>query len=522
MQIPVAPGIPDIPPTRPHPGWIITTAIESLRTFIWALIPLLFSIRDRGALAMVAATVLFGLVMIAWRATEWRKIRYAAVDNTISLQSGVLGTSHKSVRPERIHAVDTIETPVHRLLGVSELRITTAGAGENLTIPAIGNTDAERLRRWIAVHRASTRPERESGDGNAVQESETPVVIRQMSPREVFVSGLTSGQIAPAAAIAAFGVRIVSEVLPESMVERIPWDPERLTPGGILALVFVGAIIAWGLSIAGAVLTNWNFTLARTPDSLIVTSGLLDRKQNVVAIRRIQGVSIVESLLRQPFGYASITIESAAAQHGSDDDAHVRQLFPFLKVADVSGLVREAVPEFAWIGEGVEFGRLPPRARRRYMMPVMRDFTLMTLLVCGIFAATSFGEWWFGLPVLLFLPPLLVHAERQFRDAGWWAGPGDKLAIRRRGIDRISTFTYGGRVQVRELSQSWFQRRAALGTIWLHTSSRTGSPTLSIKHLDYADGRVLLRALGPTSKQGLATRSSLPAMYFQGSAEEPV
>lgn len=505
--------VPEIPPTRPHPGWIVTAAISSMKTFVWALIPLLFSLRDRGAMAMAMATALFGIAIVAWRAAEWRRVHYSAMDETITVESGLLNVSRKSVRPERIHAVDAVETPVSRLLGIAELQITSAGAGENLTIPAIGTNEAEQLQRWIAAHRLERRAAGENTRTGQPSADTVPVVLRRLSAREVFLAGLTSGQIAPATAFTAFGIRIISDILPGSMVDRIPWDPDTFGAGSILALIALAAIFAWAVSILGSVLTNWDFTLSRTEDSLIISSGLLDRKHNSVAIRRIQGVSIVESLLRQPFGYASISLESAAAQRADLEGGSVRHLFPFLRVEDARELIRQALPGFDWIDEHAAFNSLPSRSRRRYLLPPARNISIIAIVAMLLLSASGQGAWWYGLSALALAPILVFHAERQFRDAGWWTGGNDRLVIRHRSIGRTTTYTLGNRVQIRELTQNWLQRRASLGTIWLQTSARGANATLRVVHVDYDAGLGLLRELRPPVRETQAAVAREPSPH---------
>jgi putative membrane protein len=485
----------DIPPSHPHPGWVITAAIEGFRSLIWALIPLLFSVRDRGGVAIVATTAAFGLAIVLWRAIQWRFITYSAENDTISLTTGVLGKSHKTVHPDRVHAVDTVEPPIGRLLGISELRISTAGSGETITIPAMSNADADQLRRWIAMKHAGTAATGSPDTGDAA--APVPQLICRLSFKEVLIAGLTSGRIAPALAISAFGVRVVTEVLPQRTIERIPFDPDQLTPMAIVALAGVAAVVAWGISILGSVIVNWNFTLERSGDLLVVTSGLFERQRNTIHVQRVQGLTIVEGILRQPFGCASIDIESAAPRRGSDEDSAQYRLVPFLPLDQAPRLIEAALPELRWVTEPVTLTRLPRRALRRYLVPVVRDWIVLAGLTSAILWRSTFGAWWFGLALLLVIPPLLVHAWLQHRDAGWAAGSDNHLVIRNRSIDRRTTYMSGKRVQIRELSQDWLQRRARLATFTLTTPARGHRAAMSVRHADRSDGDALLDHLSP-------------------------
>jgi putative membrane protein len=495
--LPADPEPGDIPPSRPHHAWIVTSAIEGFKTVIWALIPLLFSVRDRGASAMAVVTILFALGVVLWRALQWRNIWYAAQAGEITVTAGLVERSRKSVRAERIHAVDTVETPLGRSLGVSELRISTAGAAEALTIPAISRADAERLRAWIASVTAAPGDALEQRAEDGTAPSSQSRLIRRLSRREVLITGLTSGRIAPALALAAFGIRIVTDLLPERYLDRIPFDPDRLTPGTIAGLIAIAALLAWGLSILGSVMTLWDFTLQRTPESVIVTSGLIDRKQNTVGIQRIQGITVVEGILRQPFGLASITMENAARARSNEEFNDARTLFPLIRIGDVEALLADVLPELAWSEPEIAWRRLPERALRRYLMPVLLDFALVLVLAIAVLAVLPRVEWWYGLSLLPVLPLWLGHAYLQYRDAAWATDDDGRLFLRRRDLDRRTTMTARRRVQIRSLASSVFQRRAGLGSLTVTIAASGLRDRVTLHHVDATEGAELLDWLAP-------------------------
>jgi putative membrane protein len=326
-------------------------------------------------------------------------------------------------------------------------------------------------------------------------------VVHQMTGRDVLLAGLTAGRIAPALAIAAAAWRFGSDILPESLWQRVPFDPDQLTLTSVTALVFAAAIVAWGLSIAGAVLSLWDFTVRRTPDSLVVTKGLLDRKQNTIPVSRIQAVSVIEGVLRQPFGYASVNLESAARPHGEGESGDTRHLLPFVRKRDIPELLEVALPELAWEDADVVLQRLPERARSRYLVPVVRDFAIGLAVLCAVLSQLPRVEWWYGLALLPLLPIWLAFAWLQFRDAGWSLDDNDRLFVQQRSFDKALTVTRGRRVQVRELSSNILQRRANLATLTLRLATTGGRGTLTVHHLDQQDGEEMLARLGPQVRE---------------------
>ncbi|MEI2401171.1 PH domain-containing protein, partial [Paenibacillus phytohabitans] len=54
-----------------------------------------------------------------------------------------------------------------------------------------------------------------------------------------------------------------------------------------------------------------NFTVVKRDEELFITRGLIEKKQTTIPLTRIQAIRIGENLIRQPFGYATVYIESA-------------------------------------------------------------------------------------------------------------------------------------------------------------------------------------------------------------------
>jgi putative membrane protein len=498
LSAPLAPA--EIPPTRPHPGWIVSAAISSVRQLIAAFVAILFSVRDQGIVVITMAMLIPGLLIILWRVLQWRAMYYSAQKGAITLATGLLEKQVRTIQVERVQSVDTLETPIGRMLGVSEVQISAAGAAQPITIPALSAVDTDRLRDWIEASRAGAGPLAVE-QPVVVAEGAPAHVVHQMRGRDVLLAGLTAGRIAPALAIAAAAWRLGSDILPESIWQRVPFDPERLTVASVVALIGAAAIVAWGLSIAGAVLSLWDFTVRRTPDSLMVTRGLLDRKQNTIPISRIQAVSIVEGVLRQPFGYASVNLESAARPHGEGESGDSRHLMPFVRKRDVSELLATALPELAWDDADVALQRLPERARSRYLAPVIRDFAIALVVLCAVLSRLPRVEWWYGLALLPLLPVWLVLGYLQYRDTGWSIDRNDRLFVQQRSFDKALTVTRGRRVQLRELSSNVLQRRAGLATVTLRLATIGGRATLTVHHLDQQDGERLLMALSQRHRQ---------------------
>src|ERR687898_865441 len=232
-----------------------------------------------------------------------------------------------------------VEGIIQGAFGVVEVRIETAGGGASepdASLAALDQDAAQTLRREI-----------EGSERERSEKTAGPRVLRRLSTRALLLAGATSGQIGVAFSVLAIGFQFLDNFFPEDFVRRLV---ETLAPNWLMVVLILcpaGLLLAWLLAIAGTVLAYSGFTLSREGDYLYIKRGLLERREATIPLSRIQAVRISEGLLRQPFGLASLRVESA----GYGEDAGVSTtLFPLLPRDEVEELLAVAAPEFAVTG----------------------------------------------------------------------------------------------------------------------------------------------------------------------------
>ncbi len=500
---------------RFHPAYMLITMVRSIRGFIVPIGIAVFS-GSRGDLVwLLIAAGLAGLTVLNAVANWWMS-SYEITGRSLRLRTGWLNRQERAVAFERIQSIDIQEPPLARLLGVAQLRVETAaggGANADIVIEAIARDEATALRNQLLAERAQ-RTSRMAptataaasngswaaapdGPGPTAGEHRHPVpaagtvaagtvdtgtLIRSLSGGDLLIAGLTSSRIGPAAAILAavsqFGGDLVGSRV-ESVVESTVFGLTQV----VIGLIVIGGLIAWALSILGTVITFSGFTVRREEDNLVISSGLVERRRTTIPIHRVQSVTVKEGLFRQPFGLTSVHFVSAGYGGGQQNN-------------DVASLLERSLPAFAADVEAVrrDGQRLPERARRRYLtLPIVRDIALLAgaIVACALI---PFTEWWYGLVVLLFQS--WPWALLTYRDTRWlWDGE-DRLIVQGRSIARVVTIIPRRRVQFREVSQNWFQRRADLTTIGVRVAGTTFGNSATITHMDAGDANLLAGRLG--------------------------
>jgi len=492
-----------------HWAFIAIGALRNLRGWI---VPLAFVLLTQGLRGSRSDLIWYGIAAIATlfavgtSLAEWWMYRYRLSDRDITLKSGLVSKQERVIPFERIQAVNLAEAPLERLFGVVRLEIDTGAGGSQeseIALQAITHDEATALRAHLLAARQRLRGEAPEATAPTGDAAASPVgegtLIRKLTTRELLVAGATSGRIGAAAAIAGVLLQFGEELVPRNIWNRVPWEDAANAATSIqviASIVVTLGVLAWLISIAATALTYGGFELRREGDQLLVQYGLLDRRRVTIPIRRIQAIRIVETPLRQPFGYAEVRFDLAGlgAEEGSRG-----VLSPLLPRREVDALLEAACPAFAFDPGTRPIRTLPARARRRYLVAASVGWVIFILLAAVVAWRLPDVAMWWVLPGLLLTPVFAALGNLRYRDAGWLLN-GQEFALRWRAISRVTVLTQVRRLQYRELRADPFQRRARLATFQAAVASGGLRQGFSLPHLDARDAESLVQALGRTPR----------------------
>ena len=211
--------------------------------------------------------------------------------------------------------VDINRGPLARAVGLSELKLVTAAAASNVTIPGLPEAGRRRAARPARL------PRREP-PGRAVTEpasapGRTPVATENLADGEWHrlhpATPLLRGGLA---LIAILGIIVAN--LRERIIEIFfgggfgEGDPvDEIVDRGLVPLALVVVAVALLLFIGGFYLSWRMHTFRITDEQVEVRSGILFRTNRKGRLDRIQGINIVRPLFARLFGAARLEITVA-------------------------------------------------------------------------------------------------------------------------------------------------------------------------------------------------------------------
>ena len=428
-----------------------------------------------GGVRVLAVLVLAVLVL---RVVAWSRRTYALVGGALDggdggaldggvlhggvlrVRSGVLSRNEQLVPCDRIQQVSLVQPLRHRLLGVAELRVEVAGGGRDsgVELAVLSYGAASRLRAALlaAKMRAATDVPRSPVDHPTSVDVPAPVdhgppalpVVR-LSVRHLAIAGVTGSELFVLFAFVASAVQLLADA--PGLVPSFDRAALGRLPAPALALFVLGLLVVWlGSAVGASVVRNGRYALDLVGDELHLARGLLDRREAVLPLARVQAVQITATPLRRPLGYVSLRVQSGSA--GADQEDR-RVTVPLLPTTELARVLELLLPGTATIPTLLP---APPAARRRAVVRATWPVAVLAPL------AGALAPPW-GWLALLLLGPAAGFGILSHRGLGHAVTP-THLITRTGAIVRRTVVLPLVRGQSTRVRASPMQRRAGLAT----------------------------------------------------------
>lgn len=469
---------------RLDPRMLLVHPVRELVRFIPFLLIAFVAGNSQGGdvwhYAAVAIPVALGL--LRYLTTTFR-ISAARVE----LRRGLLNRHVLSTPIDRVRTVDLTASPIHRVLGLSTVRIgtgTTSHRGEErLDLDALPTPRARELRRELLRQSDEDQVDEDQVDedrldGDRVHAAGGPSAyvpipawrtppgreVVRFEPVWLLYAPLTSSGVVIAVALLGAASQVLNGAnlwsrLPDAHLGGLTWGVVAvLTLVALLGTLVVVSLLA----VAGYALTNWDFTLVRshagTSPSWDLRRGLLTTRDTSIDAGRVRGVSLGTPLSLRLAGAARLT----AVVTGLDRKQRGSAVLVPPAPRNVATRAAAAVLED---GTALDAPLTPhgPRARRRRYSRALLGAGLVD---AALVAVVLVGGLPHGLIALALLPPAVALALAADRarglghrvDARWLTLQSGCLTRRRVVLQNAGIIGW-------TFHATWFQRRLGLVTL---------------------------------------------------------
>lgn len=467
---------------RLHPLTLVFAFLKAGRNFL-PLLPLLI-FGSKSWFASIA--IVFIVISFTQALLRYFTFSYAIEAGDLVIRQGILERTERHIPLERVQEIQIEQGVFHRLFGVVDVVIETAGGqGPEASLSVLSRAEAGRLRKGV-FERAALSKLQSSLPYIEPAPTEQREVIRRLEVFDLVRAGLTSNHILSALAIVGAIWTFIDDVLPENIYTRIAetvlGQAQELAHRDVRATIvfaLISLIAVFGISVIfsviGSIALFYNFTFSRAGEDLHRSYGLLTLRSSSLPRRRIQVLEVEEKLLRRLFGMATLRADtvSGQAKEGETNNKGRDVLLPIVSRDEVETLLPVFFPDIA--DDRAEWNRI---SRLAIWRSLFKSAVLCAVMIAGLFVYTP-GLLAFA--PLILLPIAYWISIKNYKSFGYSLGE-HYLQTRRGWLGRSTHIVPVRKVQAIEVQRNPVDRWLGLATLMVDTAGQAytgGGPRLS-------------------------------------------
>ncbi|OTY58323.1 hypothetical protein COJ37_02715 [Bacillus cereus] len=442
---------------RQHP---ITMLLELKITDFIPLIIFLFSLRGKFPFWYLVP-IGFAVITIVSAIVGWYYKVYWVENNVLHVKQGLFVKKESYLNKERVQTINTSSNVLYQMLGLKKIQIETAGGGDEAEVSLAGITVEEATELITLLNEPTPEVKAEKTLDEAIVTEEKQTTEYKLTWKEILIASVTSGQFGVLFSLIFFVYHQVDEYIPKWIKNSVTSYVMDHDIYGWIYMVAILLVVSWMISTIGYALKHGNFTVNRKNDEVRISQGLLERKELVLKLHRIQGITIKEGILRQPFGYCAVQVEVIQSE-GKEEKV---TLHPIIRKDRVQQLLAHLQLPYEL---NANITSLPKAALRRYLIDSFIFFAMLTIPLTGI---SIYFEKYYIMWALLPLAILIFTLGYATFKTNGYSVNGEQITLVYRSVGKYTGLIRRRHVQSMEKTQSYFQRRADLCTYKFSSAS---------------------------------------------------
>lgn len=449
---------------RQHP---ITMLLELKITDFIPLIIFMFSLNGKFPFWYLIPAA-FGLLTVFLAFEKWYYTTYWVENNVLHVKQGLFVKKESYLNKERVQTINTSSNVLYQMLGLKKIQIETAGGGDEAEVNLAGITVEEATELIAMLNESASELKVEK----TLEEVEVKEIITEekqareykLTWKEILIASVTSGQFGLLFSLIFFVYHQVDEYIPKWIENSVKSYVMEHDIYGWILMIAILLGLSWIISTIGYALKHGDFTVNRRNDEVRISQGLLEKKELVLKLHRIQGITIKEGILRQPFGYCAVQVEVIQSK-GTGDEKEKVTLHPIIRKDRVQQLLAHLQLPYEL---NANITSLPKAALRRYLIDSFIFFAMLAIPLTGI---SIYFEKYYIMWALLPLAILIFTLGYATFKTNGYSVKGEQITLVYRSVGKYTGLIRRRHVQSMEKTQSYFQRRADLCTYKFSSAS---------------------------------------------------
>ncbi len=357
-------------PLRLHPWSFVFMLGGMVKQVAFPLAALLFAGGSLGRASLITGVIV--TLVTLWSVLKARAFNYQLDGHTLHIREGLLDRTQRHIPVSRIQNVSQRRKLLHRLLGVTELRLESAsGDKPEAVMRVLGVQQADELEALLRSH----SPISDVAPGADTAQpalhafaTEGTQVLHSLSRSEILRLGLVSnhGMVLVAVLIGTVsqhamlrkhflsGMGGLSHWLMNLVADQSHAPHWMQVTMATVVAILATIVLTRVLSVALAFFRYQGFQLEQNGDRLLAAHGLSTQVRSAARLGRLQRWQIDETWLHRRFKRCSlgVTVAGGGAKgsggHGIDPGLHFKELAPIATWQQTQALLRVCLPALDW------------------------------------------------------------------------------------------------------------------------------------------------------------------------------
>ncbi len=464
-------------PQRQNPFGVAVIFFKNMRIAINILIPI-FVVNMGDSMSFlkisfytIAAIVLLLFLVLSY--FQYRKFFFYIEEDRFVLEEGVFRRDKTTVAFDRIQAVNLSQNIIQQLLGVTGLKIDTAGSKQKeMEIPALNKAYARALQQEL-LKRKEEVSERTVSEENVINEqqnqaasfsSENEKPLLRLSFTDVLKVGFTENHLKSGlvlfAVINGYLWQFEDYIL-KPFEDTIDSTTNQMLAYGLVLVpisIILFLIIGVAFSVIQSALKYFNLRFYANAKGVQLKAGLFKKAEYQIPFSKIQYIKWSTNPLRKLIGFKTITIKQAGSEEATDKNS---LQIPGAKQEQLTTVLNFFFPN----REGVEDNT----AKSHWLLASQLSFFVSLVPVAAlIIAGFTYSIFWYFPPFVVAFIVFFSYKYYKSVKLTW----NEDLIILERGYIFPKRFIFNFyKLQNVALGQTFFQKPRKIMHLHLHTAA---------------------------------------------------
>jgi putative membrane protein len=310
-------------PTRQSVKGLVMIFIHSVRQAVrmfWAIIAFLVLQKNllNNQFIVFSALALIFVLLIVHTILYYLNFYFYVSEGEFILKKGYLKKKVLSIPLDRIQSVNTKQNIIQQVLDVVSLEIDTAGTvGKELKIHALEKPLAGQLQNYIQKKKSQVILSETSEEMENERAPEKPVL--KLFPIDLLKIGISQNHIKTGLIIIAFGMQIFQQVQDLFSEKAEQYSNEFMgylsnSSWALITFMLIFFLLVSVIySLLSTVIKYFDFTLFKKEDTYRIESGLLNKRNVVIPMNKVQELNWETGPVKQIFGIYKLVFKQAVS-----------------------------------------------------------------------------------------------------------------------------------------------------------------------------------------------------------------